>query len=341
MNQRWLGSVEQPSRTHDPIFKYLGTGSIRGACAAIFCASLLTIGGCGEDGENGSGAAAASSVTLDSARVALESGDAAPTYAWCFDQISPDLIEAARPVSRSGSIDDATAARLEQSSTMIEWLIAASAAPRCEFNVDLSQGVAAKVLHLPEMRALTYVLSADAIRLMRAGEYDASAKRLTALVGMSRHLGAEPPLTLQWMVAAAVLGVAIKRTEQFIDTDAPTGPRATVFGALSQINRREPFGASRAIRAEGHLLAYSIREDLLIPEITIPAGADREVLADDVEQASQELARIWRSSKARLLSYLVSQDPAVVRLMPDIVLLKDVEAHLVEDLSRVIARLQQ
>ncbi len=313
------------------------------AITVLACAVLAS---CGESSDAGDGAGSAgSNVALEEARVALEAGDAAPTYRWAHAQFDDAQFEVFKAAARKGDggVGADARAELEKASVTIDWLIAAANAPRGGFGIDTSLGMKTPLPHLRQMHELTQVLIADANRLTADGQHDEAAKRVIAVVRMANQMSGEAVVVMEWMVTIAMMDHALNGADNIIDRGVPQGVRDDLLSAFSTISQRDPMKGTDILRNEGKVMGYSIREGLLGDELEIAPGTDVQALALSVEQLYEQMVHALRNPgfEARFLVILAApSNVEAARFVPDVRSIREVTRYFLEHLSETKARLK-
>jgi hypothetical protein len=129
-------------------------------------------------------------------------------------------------------------------------LIEASKLRKCDFEIAWEQGVAVLLPHLGSMRSDARLLRVNARRLEIAGDADAAAERLAAMIRMARH-ASNDDILISSLVGAAICSLAIDETEAALSAAKLTpSARQTILAAISTLDRDDPFAMKPAIRGE-------------------------------------------------------------------------------------------
>lgn len=165
------------------------------------------------------------------------------------------------------TIDPAGAAQLDALSEVIADLIAAAAEPVCDYEVDDTLGVDGNIFHLGELRFMARLLVADAYRLAAAGQTDAAAARLLAILRSANHLRSDHRL-LSSSQAVALVKFAATHAERLLDpAELSPETRADFAAAIDNLLGEDPFGAKAAIRHERLVhLTYGYSSESLDPK---------------------------------------------------------------------------
>lgn len=316
---------------------------------AVLAGTLLA--SCGESSDAGDSAVSArSNATLEEARVALEAGDAAPTYRWAHAQFDDAQFELFKAATRKGGgggggngVDAEARAELAKASVTIDWLIAAANAPRGGFGIETSLGMETLLPHLGQMRSLTNLLIADANRLSGDGQHEEAVKRVIAVVRMAEQMSREAVVTIEWLVTVAMTEYALRGADNILDPGVPQGVRDDLLSVFSTISQRDPMKGTDILRNEGMVMGYSIREGLLGDELEIAPGTDAVALALSVEQLYEQMVHALRTPgfEAQFLVILAApSNVEATRFLPDFTRHRQAPRRFLEHLSETKARLK-
>lgn len=168
---------------------------------------------------------------------------------------------------------------LEKSQSVVGELIAAGALERCSFDFKPNTiGPEAKPATEigRQMLAAGKLLHADACRAWQDGDMQGAADRVSALIGMARHMmHGTAHDSLSVMQGAATLELALKAVEEFDKAGQPfEGPlRAQVLQALKLFPAEDSFGLRAAWHSAWRESAARLKKQLAADEI------DRAVIA--------------------------------------------------------------
>ena len=122
-------------------------------------------------------------------------------------------------------------------------------ARECDWEVDLSEGLDAKVPHLASMRSITRVILADAERNMIEGNRDLVADRIGMLYRISTHVG--PPILLSSLVASAMLLEADDLLDEAIARGMiQPAQAAEILRSMNRLDPEDPAQLISALKSE-------------------------------------------------------------------------------------------
>jgi hypothetical protein len=112
---------------------------------------------------------------------------------------------------------DAAALKLIDRSRMSRlYLLRAAKLPRCDWSLDYQDGIDLHLPHLGKARTLASLTALHARHEFEQGHWKAGAEDVTALLGLARHLEADPPAIIQYLVGCAIETVAIRTAAPYL-----------------------------------------------------------------------------------------------------------------------------
>lgn len=236
-----------------------------------------SLGGC----EQGSAPPAATVATETPAQI----------YHAAFVALAPGAI---------ATLESGPDADLAASQAIIDRVIAASRASECDFGADYSWGASASLPHLQEQRELARVLSADAERLLAAGDPEAAAERAAAVLRMAAQLGASSQVLIELITSLSMAMIATDLLEASPSLRS-TAQRPDLLEALALAEQRTSRRMPDVLRSEAAIVAAWLRAGY-------PGGSDLPVLprspamatraATSVEVIADEAARVLASNRS-------------------------------------------
>ncbi len=205
---------------------------------------------------------------------------------------------------------------LEQNQDIVRGLLKASYVEHCDWGIEIEESINTLLPHLSELRTSTRLLSADARRLMDAGEIDAASERIAALYRMSAHAAREPVL-ISSLVSLAILSRAGDEVQELIATGSLTATaRDMILNAIDTLDQDDPGHLRQAIEGERTIFLGGIRrqfsgpdagkhladameqQDWGVPPPVVAAvrAANAAMLAQDLSRAEQfydEVLQVW------------------------------------------------
>mgnify|MGYP000116380519 CR=1 FL=1 len=258
-----------------------------GVAAAAFVALVVMGAGCDKKQPS-----SASPGTDSVAAPALGSENAAQTYLSVYDALGKPLLDAV-------ANGDAADAMLKQHAADIEKIVEASRSPSCDFGVDYSAGLETMLPHLGKLRPLARVLKADATRLLAAGDTDAAAKRVAALLRMAMQIAKPGRTMIELLVANAI---ALLATDIVITNEslARAAWKTDIQQAIAATQRDLVQNSGQVVQRDVEIAPGSLRQGKGL-DLTPLGGrnwnaasqAEREAAAKKLDAIAAEYVRAW------------------------------------------------
>lgn len=206
-----------------------------------------------------------------------EDRNAAIKYSWAYFGIPDELTKRVGEVdwSKVGFSKDAESQPKEYQDAVaaigggeasIQMLVVASRLRRCDNEIEYEKGIGALLPHLTKARTAARVLRLDARRTLIAGDADASAERLAAIVRMGKHTTGDQTM-ISSLVGAAMVRTATEEVAAQLESGLLTPEaRATLLKAFRGLDASDPFFMKGAIRGERLIFLDWIKREF--------AGAD-------------------------------------------------------------------
>jgi hypothetical protein len=169
-----------------------------------------------------------------------------------FDQLPEQQQQLIRGLAddHGRSINDETAEALDAAEETIEILLELRRIPRCDFDDERRSDASGICDYHAELRGLVDLLHADAIRRIRAEEYDAAVARLAACYRIASHLS-DDPLIFSAVLAHATFDATQSLLAPGLATDAFSfEQRKRLLAAARDVGYRDPFGYAVSITAQ-------------------------------------------------------------------------------------------
>lgn len=221
--------------------------------------------------------------------------NAALVYSTIFYTTPPDLLAKANEVDWTKVGFDAASLPADfvaaceavkaDSNDTVGRLIEATKLTRCDFEVPMEEGPWVQLPQLGKMRGAARLLRLDARRLAIAGQPEAAAERLAALIRLSRH-SAEPPLFISSLVGVAICGLAVHEAEDALGAGKlnPAAQR-TIAAALDTLDAKDPFSFKESIRSEQRWMLDWITSNFHGPDAGKKLNAGQFMMAGAVLEA--------------------------------------------------------
>lgn len=146
--------------------------------------------------------------------------------------------------------DERMANSLAQEQEMIRGFLKAASVEHADWGIEYEAGIGAMLPHLGKLRYTARILSADARRLLDAGEPDAAVERIAAIYRMSNHVR-EDRVLISALVGTALVSYANNEVEEIIAAEKLTADgRDMLLSALESIPEDDIGGVRGAIMGE-------------------------------------------------------------------------------------------
>lgn len=161
--------------------------------------------------------------------------------------------------------DEEMSASLEQEQEMIQGFLKAATVERADWGIEYEAGIGALLPHLGKLRFSARILSADARRLLDAGDPDAAALRIAAIYRMCNHVR-EDRVLISALVGTALVSYAHKEVEEIIAADMLTAEgRDLILSAMESIPQDDIGGVRGAIVGERDIFLDWVRRTFTGP----------------------------------------------------------------------------
>ncbi len=170
---------------------------------------------------------------------------------------------------------------------VVRAIIEATALPRCDWELALSDGPLTILEHLQPMQRAAMILEADARAKTEAGDGVGAAMSLGAGLRLAAHFG-QDGLFLSSLCSARLIDRFADAIGEAIDSGrSDERARSAIQRAIESLNPKDPCGFRRAIRGERQCIVSWLRRALAAPESS--RRVDR-ILAESL--SGDELARV-------------------------------------------------
>ncbi len=145
----------------------------------------------------------------------------------------------------------------------LDWLELAAGIEQCDFGLVSERGPMLSLPHLAKLRLSSRMLRIDAERLKAEGDFEGAARRIRAIVQISRHLSGEPYL-ISGLVAQAAAELAFASVEvapKEGDAEWRSIAARTLRPELAKMDAKDPFGIKRAFAGEGNFIGAWMKEN--------------------------------------------------------------------------------
>ncbi|MCA9290004.1 MAG: hypothetical protein KDA25_02685, partial [Phycisphaerales bacterium] len=177
-----------------------------------------------------------------------------------LEVLAPADLQTIRQVAMRPELppDDTQVSLLLRQEPIVHALIEAATLDRCDFSIAGAARPAALPPYLPGMRVAAWLLQADAVRLVHAGETDRAVERHVASYRMVAHLASDRSIPSSLTAHRLFLNLATD-TRRFVEHGILVSPQRETLGAqLDRLTQADPFGYLQAIARERADLAKQI-----------------------------------------------------------------------------------
>jgi len=167
----------------------------------------------------------------------------------------------------------------------------ATSATRCDFGLDRSRGFELQLPHLMPMRALSRLLSAEAVLAMEDGDWDRATQTIASASRLARHVQGDG-IVVSSLVSAATLTLPDERLGDLeasgkLDAEAAT----RLLGELEAFDAVDPLNLASAFSNEGVMAQSSIER--VLAEHPADAGAKlAEMFGVEGSEAADSIVKL-------------------------------------------------
>ena len=181
--------------------------------------------------------------------------NAAPIYQKAFDILKGAQMQTIPYLEEPPEVPEDMRTYLTQVGEALELAREAAKLPRCQFELEYSDGFAMLLYHIAAIRQLARLLEADAYLLLEKGDVSGAVENVQTLFAMARHLREERILISQ-LVRFAISGIGLTTLEQVL-------PRCeSAVATLEEIEMDDGLGGM-AIGIQGEIvMALTIGEEV-------------------------------------------------------------------------------
>jgi hypothetical protein len=193
--------------------------------ASILSVALaLALTGCGKAKSANPGAGSIAMIVSNKLAAITAAGDPVTLEELNAMYVEPPAAENAAGIYEQAfsalTADDPNApAFLARNQKALALLLQAAERKSCRYPVQLTDGVATKLSHLPKIKKCALLLQSETVNQAALGRTDASTKAVLAGVSLARSLENEP-ITMSWLVEVSSLSVTFQGLEQALTRKA-------------------------------------------------------------------------------------------------------------------------
>lgn len=235
-------------------------------------------------------------------------------------------------------------AALSEHGADIDRLVDATGLDHCDFGVDWSARSSADLSHLEMARALARVLRADAARLLVAGDADAAAKRVAAILRLAVHMTKEGGSTIELVVGVAIASFGT----EFVETNgglARAAWKTDIQNAIVSVRADGTLNSGACLRADGDSIVRSLRAGTMTEDMTWLGGrnwgavsqAERDSAAQKLEAINAAAVTAWGSDDA-LARLRALEARAKQEGVADLFIARDKAREAVDKLNGALAK---
>lgn len=136
----------------------------------------------------------------------------------------------------------------------------ATRTPVCDFQIRYEDGYAVLMPHLGPLRGIARMMVADARRLALAGETEAAAGRLAAVLRLGRHVSSDRTV-ISSLVSVAITDAAIDEGRWLLERTAnDPAVRRALAGGVARFPQHDPYNMEGALQVERDMVEVLARQ---------------------------------------------------------------------------------
>lgn len=165
----------------------------------------------------------------------------------------------------------------------------ASRVPVCDFQIRYEDGYAVLMTHLGPLRGIARLMVVDARRLALAGDSEAAAERLAAMLRMGRHITGDRTL-ISSLVSIAITGLVMEEGIWLLEQSRGNAAvRELLVSGVQRFPKDDPYNAEGALRVEQDMVEALARQfngpnagREFLEALSFPLSGETEAIANEV-----------------------------------------------------------